>query len=85
MIFYHAMSTEKIAITIEEPLLAKVDKLVRDGLFPNRSRAIAAAIKQLTRDERHARFRRELARLNPKEERAMAAEFGDGGVPWPEY
>lgn len=79
------MSTEKIAITIDEELLAKVDKLVREGLFPNRSRAVAAAIQQLTRDERRARFRRELAKLNPKEEKAMAAEFGDGGVPWPDY
>jgi Arc/MetJ-type ribon-helix-helix transcriptional regulator len=79
------VSTEKIAITIEERLLAKVDRLVRDGLFPNRSRAVAAAIRQLTREERRARFRRELAKLNPKQERALSNEFGDGGVAWPEY
>ncbi len=38
------MSTVKIAITIEESLLNKLDRLVRTNIFPNRSRAIQEAI-----------------------------------------
>jgi len=42
-------------------------------------------IRKLSRRERLARFRRELAKLNPKEEKKIAKEFGDGGLKWPKY
>ncbi len=38
------MSTAKIAITIEESLLQRVDRLVKSKVFPNRSKAFQQAI-----------------------------------------
>ena len=38
------MSTVKVAITIEESLLGKLDRLVKSHVFPNRSRAIQEAV-----------------------------------------
>jgi len=34
------MSTSKVAITLDEELLKKLDRQVREGKFPNRSRAV---------------------------------------------
>ena len=40
------MAAAKVAITIEEELLRRVDRLVRTHVFPNRSRAIQAAVEE---------------------------------------
>lgn len=37
------MAKSKIAITVDEKVLANVDSLVRAGRYPNRSRAFEAA------------------------------------------
>ena len=80
------MSTAKVAITIDEAVLAKLDRLVRSKVFPNRSRAIQEAIKdKLARIDRN-RLARECAKLDPKAEQALAEE----GIiqeldEWPEY
>jgi metal-responsive CopG/Arc/MetJ family transcriptional regulator len=38
------MSVAKIAITMEEGLVEQVDRLLRDHVYPNRSRAIQDAV-----------------------------------------
>jgi metal-responsive CopG/Arc/MetJ family transcriptional regulator len=38
------MSTGKIAITIQEHLLDELDRLVKAGVFPNRSKALQEAV-----------------------------------------
>lgn len=78
------MATAKVAITLDERLLREVDRWVVDGEFPNRSKAIQAALEQL----REARRRRhsllaELAKLDPEEERALADEMLVAEAPWP--
>ena len=40
------MSTAKIAISIEQSLLERIDHLVKEKLFPNRSKAIQEAVKE---------------------------------------
>ena len=40
------MATAKIAITIEENLLNRLDLMVKSHIFPNRSRAIQEAVKE---------------------------------------
>jgi Arc/MetJ-type ribon-helix-helix transcriptional regulator len=69
------MATSKVAVTIEAELLNEVDRWVAAGEFPNRSRAIQAGLVRL-REERLKRegLLRELARLDPDEERALAEE-----------
>ena len=80
------MSTAKIAITIEEETLGKLDRLVSSKVFPNRSKAIQEAIKEkLTRVNR-SRLARECAKLDPGVEKANAEEGLSRGIDeWPEY
>ena len=80
------MSTAKIAITIEEEMLGKLDRLVSSKVFPNRSKAIQEAIKEkLTRVNR-SRLARECAKLDSAVEKAFAEEgFSQEIDQWPEY
>jgi metal-responsive CopG/Arc/MetJ family transcriptional regulator len=80
------MSTAKIAITIEEKLLHKLDYLVKSQVFPNRSKAVQQAVEEkLTRIDR-GRLARECAKLDPHFEQAMAEEGLTAEIAeWPEY
>jgi Arc/MetJ-type ribon-helix-helix transcriptional regulator len=80
------MPTTKVAVTIDAELLEQVDRWVKQGEFPNRSRAIQAGIAQLMEQrERHESLLAELARLDPIEERAVAEEWLSGETSWPDY
>jgi metal-responsive CopG/Arc/MetJ family transcriptional regulator len=80
------MSTAKVAITLDENLLKRLDRLVKNRLFENRSRAIQEAVSEkLARLERN-RLARECAKLDRKLEQAMAEEGLSVEVgEWPEY
>ena len=68
------MSAAKIAITIDQTILAKLDQLVERKVFPNRSRAIEEAISdKLARLERGC-LAEESAKLDPKFEKSLAEE-----------
>ena len=80
------MSTAKIAITIEEEMLDKLDRLVSSKVFPNRSKAIQEAIKEKLSRVNRSRLARECAKLDPAVERAIAEEgFSQEIDQWPEY
>jgi Arc/MetJ-type ribon-helix-helix transcriptional regulator len=79
------MSTTKVAVSLETRTLREIDRLVREGYFPSRSRAIQTALAEMTARRKHQRLIQELAKLNPKEERELAEEFFAGESPWPEY
>jgi metal-responsive CopG/Arc/MetJ family transcriptional regulator len=80
------MSQTKVAITIDEQMLARVDALVRRKVFSNRSRAIQEAVQEkLERMERN-RLAEECAKLDPSFERAMADEgLSEELGAWPKY
>jgi Arc/MetJ-type ribon-helix-helix transcriptional regulator len=80
------MGSVKVAVTIDRDLLARVDGLVEKKLFPNRSRAVQAAVaEKLARLER-GRLAFECAKLDPQFERALAEEgMGRELEAWPEY
>ena len=80
------MSTAKVAITLERGVLTRLDRLVRDHVFPNRSRAIQQAVSEkLSRIDRVA-LARECSKLNKKEERALADEgLSRDFSEWPKY
>ena len=90
MIYCHtggcAMGTAKVAITLEEELLKKVDRLVKLRVFPSRSRAIQEAVSdKLARMDRR-RLARECSKLSKSAEQAMAEEgLGAEAEEWPEY
>lgn len=75
----------KIAITVDEEALSEIDRLVREGVYPNRSRAIEAAVTDRLERLKHSRLARECARLDPAEEQALADEGLAGESEWPEY
>jgi metal-responsive CopG/Arc/MetJ family transcriptional regulator len=80
------MSTQKVAITLDENLLRRLDRLVAARKFPNRSKAIQEAVEEkLERLERN-RLTRELAKLDPAYEQALADEGLAGDErEWPTY
>ena len=80
------MATAKIAITIEKKLLARLDRLVEERRFPNRSRAVQDAVREkLDRVDRR-RLARECAKLDPAVEQQLADEgLAEDFREWPEY
>jgi metal-responsive CopG/Arc/MetJ family transcriptional regulator len=80
------MSTAKVAITIERDLLTRLDRLVKNRRFPNRSRAVQEAVSEkLARMER-SRLAQECAKLDRASEQAMADEgLSDEAAQWPAY
>jgi len=80
------MSQTKVAITIEEGVLARVDALVKQKVYTNRSRAIQDAVQEkLARLER-SRLAEECAKLDPAFEKAMADEgLSEELAAWPKY
>jgi metal-responsive CopG/Arc/MetJ family transcriptional regulator len=80
------MSKAKVAVTLDQELIDRVDRLVKAERFPNRSQAIEIALaEKLERVERGA-LARECAKLDPKAERALAEEgLSADHDSWPEY
>ena len=76
--------TQKIAVTLDDRTVANLDRWVRAGHYPNRSRALQMAADLLIERETRSRLSLELAKLDPKAEQAMA-EDGLGDESWPEY
>ena len=80
------MAKSKIAITIDQNLLYRLDFLVKSQRFTNRSRAIQEAVaEKLARIEK-SRLAQECAKLDPRFEQEMAEEgFVAEMDEWPEY
>ena len=74
------MPASKIAITVDPELLRIVDRWVAEGRYPNRSRAIQAALREKSERWRRTRLSEECARLDPAEERALADETFPGDL-----
>jgi len=80
------LSRAKIAISLDETTLARLDRLVKQEIFPNRSRAVEVAVaEKLERIER-SRLARECAKLERQFEKALAEEgLSEDAAEWPEY
>jgi len=68
------MVTTKVAITIDTELIAQVDTLVSQKVFPNRSKAIQSAVKSQLVQLRRESLAKELINLDPLEEQQLADE-----------
>jgi Arc/MetJ-type ribon-helix-helix transcriptional regulator len=75
---------QKIAVTLDRKTVADLDRWVREGKYPNRSRALQSAVDLLTERQKRTRLARELAKIDPEEEKRLAEE-GLGSSAWPEY
>ncbi len=80
------MTTTKVAVTIDSDLLAEVDQLVAEHVFPNRSKAIQEALQDKLTRLRRSRLARESAKLDPLAEQTLTEEGMDQELAtWPEY
>jgi metal-responsive CopG/Arc/MetJ family transcriptional regulator len=80
------VSKAKVAITLEQALVEELDELVAEARFPNRSQAIELAVVEKIERLHRGRLARECAKLDPREERALAEEgMGSDLASWPEY
>ena len=79
------MATAKVGITLEKDTLAEVDRWVREGRFPNRSRAVQSALAEMLARRKRRRLVEELKKLERAQEQALAEEVFTGETPWPEY
>ncbi|RKZ50784.1 MAG: CopG family transcriptional regulator [Candidatus Parabeggiatoa sp. nov. 3] len=80
------MNEAKVAITLDQSILDKLDELICRHLYPNRSRAIADAITEKLQRLEQSRLAQECAKLNHKEEKALAEEgISEEFAKWPSY
>lgn len=80
------MATTKVAITLDEKTLKELDRLVKDRVFPNRSRAIQEAVEEKLKRLEHSRLARECAKLDPEFEKTLAEEgMSEELGQWPAY
>jgi metal-responsive CopG/Arc/MetJ family transcriptional regulator len=80
------MGKAKIAITLDEKIVGRIDRLVRQRTFSNRSQAIEQAIEEkLSRLDR-SRLAREAAKLDPEFEKKLSEEgLEKDRKEWPEF
>ena len=80
------MPKAKVAVTLDTTTLHRLDRLVQEARFPNRSQAIQAAVEETLERLERRRLARECAKLDRSFERALAEEglSGDAAA-WPEY
>ncbi|MEI6413405.1 MAG: ribbon-helix-helix domain-containing protein [Pseudomonadota bacterium] len=81
------MAKAKVAATLDTTLLNRLNALVKEGRFSNRSAAIETALEEKLDRLTYARLAHECAKLDPSEECALAEEgFNHTGIEtWPKY
>ena len=79
------MRTAKVAISLDRRTLTQVDRLVRRGMFPSRSRLVQDSIEDKLRRIDGVRLARECAKLDRRVERALAEEGLEPVAEWPPY
>jgi metal-responsive CopG/Arc/MetJ family transcriptional regulator len=80
------MGAAKVAITIEEDVLKRIDRLVDQKKFANRSRAIQEAVRDKLERLDRGRLARECAKLGKRAEQRIADEgLGEDLEEWPEF
>ena len=80
------MPMAKIAVSIDQKVVHRLDGLVLKGFFPSRSKAIQVAIENQLQKLDRSRLAIECAKLDPKLEQKMAEDGMQYEVEqWPEY
>lgn len=80
------MAKSKVAISLDESVLDRIDKLVAKAAFTSRSQAIQDAVEEKLARLNRSRLARECAKLDPEFEKALAEEgLSKDALEWPEY
>ena len=78
------MATVKIAVVLDQDIVARLDQLVAEKKFPNRSRAVVQAVSDKLGRLQRGRLERECSRLDPAFEKALAEEgIAEDWREWP--
>jgi Arc/MetJ-type ribon-helix-helix transcriptional regulator len=75
---------QKLAVSLDKRAVENLDRWVKEGKYPNRSRALQAAVDLLTEREKRTRLARELSKMDRKKEQRIAEE-GLGDSSWPAF
>lgn len=80
------MSKAKIAITLDQDSIKRLDHLVHENVFLNRSQAIQEAVDEKIEKLERNRLAKECVKIDPVFEKAMA-EVGltEDLSEWPKY
>ena len=80
------MARTKVAVSLDEHTLKRLDQLVAAAIFPSRSQAIQIAIEEKLARLEQSRLARECAKLDPAFEKALAEEgLSEDMAAWPTY
>jgi metal-responsive CopG/Arc/MetJ family transcriptional regulator len=80
------MKYAKVAISIEESVLKKVDRLVKAKTFESRSQAFQKAVENTLKKVERTQLAKECAKLDKRSERTLANEGLSRDLEeWPEY
>jgi metal-responsive CopG/Arc/MetJ family transcriptional regulator len=80
------MPKAKIAVTIDEKIVNRIDRLVQQRTFTNRSQAIEEAMREKLARIDKSRLARESAKLDPDAEKSLAEEgLAAEQKLWPEF
>lgn len=80
------MVASKIAITVDDNTLKRLDVLVKSKFSPNRSKPIQEAVTEKLMRIEKSRLASECEKLNPEFEQSLAEEgFSSELEEWPEY
>jgi metal-responsive CopG/Arc/MetJ family transcriptional regulator len=80
------MRKSKIAITLDGKIVERIDHLVQNKTFLNRSQAIEEALKEKLNRLDKSRLATESSKLDPNYERDLAEEgIAQDTSEWPEF
>ena len=79
------MATQTSSVTLDEAILADLDRLVQIRAYPDRGHAIEDALREGLLLLRRSSLAAECEGLDPEEEQALAEERLQGEGAWPEY
>ena len=68
------MARSKVAVSLDEQVLNRLDRLVRRAVFRNRSQAIQIAVEEKLQRLERRRLAQECAKLDPQLEKSLAEE-----------
>ena len=72
------MVRKRVSVSLDPRTLRRLDRWVRDGVYPSRSRAIEGALGAAPTAAELRRFARACRDLDPEEEASLAEEWLDG-------
>ena len=79
------MARSKVAISLDESTLDRLDQLVKKQVFPNRSQAIEEAVVEKLARLEQSRLAEECVKLDPTFEKKLAEEgLSEDLAEWPE-